>query len=104
MIEINLKIQHHFSDGVYAKQMALPKGHFAVSHKHKYSHLSVMASGVAVVETNGTETTYTAPACIEIKAGVEHKITALEDVMWFCIHATDETDADKVDNILIEEG
>lgn len=103
MIEIDLHTQHHFSDGLYAKQMALPKGHFAVSHKHKYSHLSVLAAGVAVVEADGVETTYTAPACINIAAGVEHKITALEDVAWFCIHATDETDADKIDRVLIEE-
>lgn len=104
MIEIDLKTQHHFSDGMYAKQMALPKGHFAVSHKHNYSHLSVLAQGVAVVETNGIETTYTAPACVDIAAGVEHKITALEDVTWFCIHATTETDPAKVDQVLIKEG
>jgi quercetin dioxygenase-like cupin family protein len=103
MIEIDLKTQHHFSDGVYAKQMALPKGHFAISHKHKYSHLSVLAAGIAVVETDGTENTYAAPACIEIAAGVNHKITALEDVVWFCIHATEETDVEMIDNVLIEE-
>ncbi len=103
MIEIDLHIKHHFSDGVYAKQMALAKGHFAVSHKHNYSHLSILASGVALVEVDGIETTYTAPACIEIKAAAEHKITALEDVTWFCIHATSETDVDRIDEVLIKE-
>lgn len=101
MTDVDLKIRHHFSDGVYAKQMALPKGHFAVSHKHNYSHLSVLAKGVALVECNGVEMRYTAPVCIEIKAGVNHKITAIEDVSWFCIHATDETDSSKVDEVLI---
>lgn len=101
MIEIDLHITHHFSDGVYAKQMALPKGHFAISHKHAYSHLSVLAAGVAVVDADGAEKTYTAPACINIPAGVEHKITALEDVSWFCIHATDVGDPEKVDDVLI---
>ena len=102
MIEIDLHVQHHFSDGLYAKQMTLPKGHFAVSHKHNYSHLSVLASGVAVVDVDGVESTYTAPACINISASVEHKITALEDVVWFCIHATDEADATKIDEVLIK--
>jgi hypothetical protein len=29
-------------------------------------------------------------------------IEALEDAVWFCIHATDETDPEKVDKVLIE--
>jgi hypothetical protein len=28
-------------------------------------------------------------------------ITAVEDAHWFCIHATTETDSDKVDEVLI---
>jgi quercetin dioxygenase-like cupin family protein len=103
VIEIDLHIQHHFSDGVYAKQMALPKGHFAVSHKHNYSHLSVLASGEALVEVDGIVNLYKAPACIHIAADTEHKITALEDVVWYCIHATDETDVEKIDKVLIKE-
>jgi quercetin dioxygenase-like cupin family protein len=101
---IDLQILHHFSDGVYAKQMALPAGHFALSHRHKYSHLSILAAGVAIVEVDGTETIYAAPACIEVKAEAEHKITALQDVVWYCIHATDEKDVNKVDQVLIKEG
>lgn len=103
MIEIDLHIQHHFSDGVYAKQMVLKKGHFAVSHKHTYNHMSILASGTAVVEVDGIENIYTAGSCIEISAGIEHKITALEDVIWFCIHRTDETDIEKIDQVLIEK-
>ena len=103
MIEIDLGIQHHFSSGVYAKQMHLPKGHFALSHKHAFDHMSILASGIAVVVVDGKETVYTAPACIEIKAGHEHSITALEDVTWFCIHATDEKDVSKIDEIVIQK-
>lgn len=95
--------QHHFSSGVYAKEMHLARSHYAVSHKHKYDHLSILASGVAVVECDNEAKLYTAPACITIKAGVNHKITALDDVVWFCIHATEETDASKVDAVLIQE-
>ena len=42
-----------------------------------------------------------APACIEIKANVIHGIKAMSDCVWFCIHATDEKDPSKVDEILI---
>lgn len=101
--QTDLRTVHHFSAGVYAKQMSLPKGHMAVSHKHSYDHLSILATGVVTVQADGASRIYRAPACIEIKAGVEHAITALEDVTWFCIHATDETDPEKVDRVLIQQ-
>lgn len=102
MIEIDLGIQHHFSDNVYAKEMHLPKDHYAVSHKHNYSHLSILGTGKAIVICDGQEKVYTAPACIEIKAGVVHKIVALEDVTWYCIHATEEKNVNKIDEVLIK--
>lgn len=96
--------KHHFSDHIYAKEMTLPKGHVALSHKHSYSHLSCLASGKCIVYTDNEKNTYEAPAMIEIKAGVEHQIEALEDVTWFCIHATDEKDVDKIDRVAIANG
>ena len=100
---IDLNITHHFSDGLYAKQMHLPKDHYAETHSHHYSHLSILAKGKVIVELDGIKTEYTAPACIEIKAEAKHKITALEDVTWYCVHATEETDPNKVDQVLIKE-
>ena len=99
--EIDLGTIHHFSSGIYAKQMMLPKGYFALSHAHEYDHLSILASGKVVVKTDDTEETFTAPACLTIKKHMNHSITALEDAHWFCIHATDETDPNKVDEVLI---
>lgn len=100
-IDIDLGVVHHFSDGLYAKQMVIPAGHFAVTHAHAYDHLSILASGQATVEVDGVVTMHTAPACINIAAGKHHEVIALTDIVWFCIHATDETDPDKVDEVLI---
>jgi quercetin dioxygenase-like cupin family protein len=101
--DVDLETVHHFSSGVYAKEMHLPAGYMAVSHAHTYDHLSILSKGKAVVKTEDGETVYTAPACIEIKKNLHHGITALEDVTWFCIHATEETNPDKVDEVLIKQ-
>lgn len=101
--EFDLGIVHHFSGGVYAKQMTFPKGAMVVSHSHEYDHLSILAQGTVVVKTDETQEVFTAPACLTIKAGVNHAIGALEDTVWFCIHATEETDPEKVDKVLIEK-
>lgn len=101
--QTNLGIEHHFSKGIYAKEMHLPKGHIAISHKHTYSHLSILAKGIVVVKTDEYENFYIAPTCIEIKEGILHSIEALEDTTWYCIHATDICDPEKIDEIILEE-
>lgn len=95
---------HHFSDGIYAKQVFVPANHVVGSHKHKYSHLSVLAKGEVLVEVDGKQTHFIAPACIEISANKEHRVFAITDAVWFCIHATSETDASNIDAVLVDKG
>lgn len=99
----DFQIVHHFGPKVYAKQMRLAAGQAVATHKHRFDHLSILARGEAVVEVDGTSTTHTGPTGITIAAGREHTITALTDIDWFCIHATDETDVDAIDATLIQE-
>ena len=95
---------HHFSDGLYAKQIHIPANFVVGSHCHKYSHLSILAQGSVLVEVEGVQKQYTAPACIEITAGKEHKIFAVTDTIWYCVHATSETDVEHIDRVLVSEG
>ena len=95
------EIIHTFSHGLYSRQMILPAGNMAFSHSHTYSHLSILAKGRVIVKTDDYNKEYTAPTCIEIEANTYHQIEALEDAVWFCIHATDETDVNKIDEVLI---
>jgi quercetin dioxygenase-like cupin family protein len=94
---------HYFSDGVYAKQMALPKGHTALTHSHIYDHLSILSQGEVFITCNGTKIHAKAPYCINIKAGVEHQIDAIEDAIFYCIHAISEADKqlNNIDKVLI---
>ena len=101
---MELDTLHHFSDGLYAKQIELPATCFAVQHKHTYDHLSILAKGKVRVLFDGDITAdYVAPACINILKDVNHSIYALEDSVWFCVHATNETDVEKIDSVLIKE-
>jgi len=100
--EVDLGIVHHFSSGVYAKQMTLPAGYTALSHSHNFDHMSILASGKVLVKTDDSEVVeYTAPTVVTIKAGINHAIYAVEDSSWFCVHATEETDEDHIDEVLI---
>jgi quercetin dioxygenase-like cupin family protein len=96
-------VKHHFSGGVYAKEMRLKKGHTATTHKHTYDHMSVLASGSVIVSCDGVEKTYTAPHVIEIKKNVNHSIHALEDTLWLCIHKVPDEFDGNIDEVLIKE-
>jgi len=95
-------IAHHFSDGLYAKETHIAAGEMLMQHKHQYSHLSVLAKGKVVVVKDGDIQIVEAPACLEIVSGENHGVKAITDVVWFCIHATDEKDPSKVDEVLIK--
>ena len=95
------EIIHHFSSGVYAKETHIPMGHVLVQHTHKFSHLSILAVGTVELMVDGIKSTISAPACITMQEGRHHGVKALTDVVWYCAHATDCTNIDKIDEVLI---
>lgn len=97
-------IQHHFSAGVYAKETHIPAGYVLVQHAHKHDHLSILSSGSVELLVDGVKSVVNAPACLTIAAGKHHGVKSLTDVVWYCIHATECTDVDDVDEILIVDG
>jgi quercetin dioxygenase-like cupin family protein len=97
-------IRHHFSSGVYAKETRIPAGQVLVQHKHKFSHLSILASGSIELMIDGQKSVVNAPACLTIQADKHHGVKSLTDVVWYCIHATDCTDENEVDEVLIAPG
>jgi quercetin dioxygenase-like cupin family protein len=102
LMQFDPQVQHHFGGGVYAKQMVIPTGCTIVQHKHTHDHLSVLASGTVQVVVDGAVSRYTAPACILMAANKNHAVHALTDTVWYCIHATDCTDAEDVDEVIIK--
>jgi len=95
-------ITHFFGDGLYAKEARIPAGMLLQKHQHTFTHFSILARGKVGVVVDGAETKfYEAPACVVIKANVLHEIYAVENSTWYCVHATDEKDEDKIDEVLI---
>ena len=94
-------IHHHFSSGVYAKETRIPAGYVLVQHAHKHDHLSILASGSVEMVVDGAKSIVDAPACLTIAAGKHHGVKSLTDVVWYCVHATDCTDEDDIDEVLI---
>lgn len=99
---------HYIAGGVYAKEWKSPgKGSWIKQHSHNYDHLSYLASGTVEVKIEGeAPKVFTAPIGINIKANLQHKVTALTDgVLWLCIHAipSDLRDSEMIEKSLIAD-
>jgi len=100
MIEFDVRdlpVVHHFGGGTYAKETYIPAGCVLVQHQHVYEHLSILASGVAEVDLALRE----GPCVVVIPARTYHRVRAVTDCVWFCIHATEERDPERVDETLV---
>jgi len=108
MLDINeeLGVIHHFptvGNNVYIRQMSAKEGYIIGSHKHKYEHYSILTKGSALAEVDGNVEELNAPSVILVPANKEHKITALSDITWFCIHGTEEKNIENIDEVLINK-
>jgi quercetin dioxygenase-like cupin family protein len=75
------------------RRMKAKAGRVIGSHKHTYDHYSILCTGLVKVEYDGGEVEwYESGDAITVPAGVEHRITAISDIVWFCIHGVDDAD------------
>lgn len=97
-------LKHTFADGVYVREIFIPKGMLIVGKIHKHSHPNFLLKGeVSVVtEENGIER-LKAPLSIISKAGTKRVVYAHEDTVWITVHVTNETDLDKIEEEVISK-
>lgn len=101
MPQVDIPIEHAFADGVYARTMRVPAGVALVGKLHKTRHLWFLMSGKVTVYTEFGLKTYEAPAMIVSEPGEKRVIVAHTDVVWTNIHATNETDPEKIEREVI---
>ncbi|AIO75265.1 cupin domain-containing protein [Burkholderia multivorans] len=88
-----MTIKHHFTaGGVYAREQTLRAGEEVQKHVHDYDHLSYLAHGTAMLDVEGELSVLHGPCMLEVKAGRAHRITAVTDLTWLCIHAESVAD------------
>jgi hypothetical protein len=99
--QVELPVYHHFSKGVYARELRIPKGHVVVGKIHKYQNLNILAQGDITVVTEDGPLRIKAPAVVVSPPGVKRVGYAHEDTVWICVHATEQTDLDAIEEEVI---
>lgn len=92
---------HTFADGLYIRQMTAPKGMLNVSKLHKTNHPYFILEGEFSVLTETGIKRIKAPYTGITKAGTKRIVYFHEETIWITVHATEETDLEKIEDELI---
>jgi hypothetical protein len=87
---------------VYAREMTIPAGVIATGAVHKTEHLSIISIGHCVLTTDDGTKEIHGPCTFVSKPGAKRAIVAITETVMTTIHPTEETDLDKLCELLTE--
>lgn len=94
---------HRFAAGIYAREITIPAGAIVTGKVHRTRHLNILSAGEITVWTEGEgPRRLIAPFSFVAEPGSRRVGYAHADAVWTTIHATTETDLDKLEAELIE--
>jgi hypothetical protein len=85
---------HHFADGLYAREITIPKGTLVVGKVHAGEHLNIVSKGEISVITEDGVRRIKAPCTLVSRPGTKRVGYAHEDTVWTTIHANPENEHD----------
>jgi hypothetical protein len=94
---------HYFAEGLYAREITIPKGTLLTGKIHLFEHLNIISRGDISVMTDEGIKRIVAPATIISKPGIKRVGYAHEETVWTTIHACTETDVAKIEELLVVE-
>ena len=99
--QIELPVIHHFSKGVYARELHIPAGVILTGEIHKFENLNILSKGcIEVLTQNGMERVE-APFTIVSPAGTKRVARAITDCVWTTIHGTELKDVNEIKQVFI---
>lgn len=99
--QVEIPVVHHFSPGIYAREITAPAGVMMTGMVHKFEHLNIMSKGEVSVLTEDGIKRLKAPCTFVSKPGTKRIGYVHEEMVWTTIHATTETDVAKLEAELV---
>lgn len=99
--DIQLPVHHHFSNGLYVRQLDIPKGMVIVGKRHREATLNILAKGSMIIICNGEKVQIDAPYTFTSEPLVKKSAYTLEDCAFINIFKTDSTDLDIIEEQFI---
>lgn len=99
--QVDLRVEHHFSFGVYARTVYIPKGIILTGHIHKFENLNILSKGKMKVSIGDQMEIVEAPFIVVSQPNTKRIAEALEDCVWTTIHGTHERNLDIIEDYFI---
>lgn len=81
---------HRIENGLYTREVFMPKGTVVVSYIHKQNHPSFFLSGeMSVLDDTGVVQRIKAPLKVFTEIGTQRVAYMHEDCVWACVYRTD---------------
>lgn len=103
MPQVPMNEKHYFSQGVYAREITIPKGTVLTGKIHKYPQLNILSKGELSVLTEDGIKRVKAPFTVVSPAGTKRIAFAHEESVWTTIHGTEENDVEKIEKRFIAQ-
>jgi hypothetical protein len=94
-------VKHHFSPGLYAREIFLPAGIRIIGKIHRTSHVMTVAQGSGIIWNEFGAYEYAAPMTHVTKAGAKNVVWAKEDSVIITYHPTDHQDVESIERDII---
>ncbi len=99
--QVECKVIHHFSKGVYARELHIPAGVILTGEIHKFENLNILSKGKIQVLIGDAIQEVEAPFTVVSPPGTKRIARTLTDCVWTTIHGTDEKDLDIIERTFI---
>jgi len=104
-MEETMPLKHHIKDGIYTREVFMPKGMLVLSFIHKVNHPSFFLSGEMSILTDKAEIKrIKAPMVVQTEIGTQRVAYIHEDSVWVCTYRTDAKTVEEAEKeVFIED-
>lgn len=101
--QVECPVYHHFHPGIYMREVHIKAGTFAIGHRQTTRHMNIFQQGkVNYIESDGSTTLLEAPMIFTSDPGRKIGLV-LEDMVWFNVYPTNETDIETLENTYLDK-
>jgi hypothetical protein len=102
MPQVDVNTKHYFGPGIYIREVTMPAGATVIGKPHRKEHMCVMLQGrMIIIDAQGNQKELVAP--LTFVGGAGRKVAyILETTVFQNILATDETDIEVLENMLVD--
>ena len=93
--QVEMKTTHRFLDGMYAREVFMPKGSIVTSKTHKLENLTIISQGHMIELTeNDNVREIIAPFTMISPPGMKRALYMVEDTTWTTVHNNPDNERD----------